>query len=464
MGGFGGWSWLVLVATFVAQAGLDDARAVRSWLQSQALPLTAVEAGRGLDDVAPLADVMGDARVVGLGFAAPGGRELFQVGHRLLECAVVRHGFTVLALGTSLPDCQALDEYILHGTGDPEASLHAQGYWTWDNESILGVVRWMHEYNADPLHQRKLRLYGLDMQNAGPALDKATEYLRRSGSVSADDLARRLEALRGLEIFRVYPSWPDEQRDELMLAAEGLVSRFEARRAEMIEGSSLRSWELARRHAMIVRQNEGWVRAHFARAANGESVSSVRGRAMAANAAWILEREGSEARMLVWAHNADVSRLPVGDATAAEATLGRELSVALGDAYRAIAVTFGRGTIQAIHSPVEWKPDLVQSLQPHRVADATPGQVESMLASLAGPGSVLDLRAGPNDGPVRRWLDQPHPMWFLGSGYSDERAVRGDYVVPVVLPRHFDAMIFIDSIGPAQPNRRTRERFDSPAP
>ena len=141
MGACLGSACVVVAATLAADAGADDALSVRDWLQCRVAPLETVETGRGLDDLAPGADVIRGARVVGNGFAAPGGREVFQIVHRLLEYVVEEHGFTVLALGTSFPDCQALNDYVLHGTGDPEAALHAQGYWTWDNESVLGVVR-----------------------------------------------------------------------------------------------------------------------------------------------------------------------------------------------------------------------------------------------------------------------------------------------------------------------------------
>lgn len=453
----------VAAAVLLAQAGPGDTDAARDWLRRRVVPLSP-QAAAGPDDLAPVADIIGDARVVGLGFAAPGAREPFEIGRRLLAELVERRGFTVVALATSLPDCQALNEYILHGTGDPEAALHAQGYWTWDNESVLGVVGWMRTYNADAAHAAKLRLYGLDMQNAGPALDGAVGYLRAFDQEAADELAARLEVLRGLEIFRAYPQWPDRQRDDLAEAAERLGATLDAGRDAMVADSPPGAWELARRNALIVRQNAGWVRAHFVRAEGDESVPSVRGRAMAANARWILDREGPDARMLVWAHNADVSRLPVGDAADAETTLGRELSASLGDGYRAIAVTFGGGAMQAIHVPIAWDPDFVQRLQAHPLADPEPDQLESMLASLAQPRLVLDLRAAPGEQTVRGWIDQSHPMWFFGSGYSLQRAQRGDYAVPVVAGRLFDAIVFVDSVTPARPNPRTRQRFDAPVP
>lgn len=422
-------------------------------LDDHVIPLTAVAPGAAGDDLAPLVETIGDARVVGIGMAAPGARECFTLGHRLIERLVEERGFTVVALATSLPDCQTLNEYVLYGTGDAEEALHAQGYWTWDNGEVLDVVRWMRRYNEDPQRGRTVQLWGIDMHNAGPALDRVMSFLHTRGYDGADADAARLERLRGFEIFRRYPGLSDEKRADLTTAAAQLVDAVDR------IGSEDDASRDARRQATVVQQNEAWVRGHFVNR-DRQSVSSLRDRALAANLVSGLDAEDPRTKVVVWAHNANVSRVVIGDAPAAETTLGRELADRFGDDYRAVAVTFNRGSVRAIHVPIEWPEDYVQTLEAHRVEAARPDQVEAVLADL-GPRLAIDLRAAAADELARQWLAEPRSMWFMGSGYSPERAERGAYRAEAVLSRSFDALIFIESVTPANPNRRTRERFDA---
>jgi hypothetical protein len=105
------------------------------WVRNNALRLdTAGSDSAALDR---FGDFVGDARVVAMGMSAPGSRELFEHARLLLEYLVEREGFTALVLGTSFPDCLALDEYVIDGRGDAEAALHQQGYWTYDTSSVL---------------------------------------------------------------------------------------------------------------------------------------------------------------------------------------------------------------------------------------------------------------------------------------------------------------------------------------
>src|SRR5262245_66638939 len=51
---------------------------VSDWLKKNAIPIKSVEAGNGFDDLQPLKRILADARVVGLGEATHGTREVFQ--------------------------------------------------------------------------------------------------------------------------------------------------------------------------------------------------------------------------------------------------------------------------------------------------------------------------------------------------------------------------------------------------
>ena len=74
---------------------------VTGWLRANAIPLATVEPGSGFDDLAPLRDLIGNARIVSLGEATHGTREFFQLKHRLIEYCVANIGRARVAPGAA---------------------------------------------------------------------------------------------------------------------------------------------------------------------------------------------------------------------------------------------------------------------------------------------------------------------------------------------------------------------------
>lgn len=541
----------------------DDVPQVLDWMRRTAIPLETAEIDR-------FGDLVGNARVVAMGTSAPGSLEMFQIRRRLLEYLVRERGYTALVLGTSFADCLALDTYVADGQGDPEAALHDQGYWTYDTKTVLDTVEWLRGHNARQPSDRTVHMYGVDMQQAGPALDTAARALRPFAPDDVDTLLRLLEPLRNhVAIIDSYEDLSPAARDELRSTANRLVELFDTHRQAITDATSHRAWATARQHAVVVRQCGEWVRAHHAwlppigrRAflelwgrtetatpaliafieacdpqyaqtvteqmrsladdpywtgrrlaadskgrqlgrklvrrlgamrqeyesrtspaewqaarsaaetlaawlaacetlpeATADEPSIVRNRSMAANVAWVLEQSGSGTKVVMWEHNDSVARRRSPGTADGAMTLGDALAQRFGADCRTIAVSFGRGSILAIHSPIEWDPAFVQRLGAHTLAGPAPTQFEALLLQVGLPAFALDLTGQVPDGSTRAWLSRPHAMWSIGSGYAREREIRGDYSVDVTLPEHFDAIVFVASTTPSDPNARTRQRF-----
>ena len=153
----------LLVVGLLASVGQDSD--VVAGLKASAIPLKGVEAGLGFQDMEPIAASLAEVDVVGMGEPTHGSREVFQFKHRMFEYLVERHGFTVFALESSMPDTLAMDRYVLHGEGTAKEAVQAQGFWTWSTQEVVDLIEWMRTYNSDPTHTKKLRVVGIDMQN-----------------------------------------------------------------------------------------------------------------------------------------------------------------------------------------------------------------------------------------------------------------------------------------------------------
>lgn len=252
---------LVLMLLAATSAAADDTEdAVVAWLDARSVPLETVEAGHGFDDLQPLRAAVGDARIVSLGESTHGTREAFQMKHRMLEFLVEEMGFTIFGIEASYPDCVAINDYVQGGDVDPEVALHGQGFWTWDTEEVLALVRWMRAYNADPAHRTRLHFYGFDMQSAAPAAAFALSFLDRHDPERARDLRGRLEPLVDPLFMQQYADLPPDVRDQAKEAAAEIVTPFAALERHMIGEAARREWSTARQHAVVVRQCEEMTR------------------------------------------------------------------------------------------------------------------------------------------------------------------------------------------------------------
>ncbi len=545
-----------------------------AWAKAHAHPLVTVEADAPFDDLAPLAAMIGDARLVGLGESTHGTREIFRMKHRLFAYLVETMGFTTFGIEASFPECVAINRYVEFGEGDPAAALHGQQFWTWDTEEVLDLIEWMRAYNADPERDRTLRFYGFDMQNGASAATAALDWL---GRVDAD-LPGLAEVETGLKDFcdpmfqQRYAALDADARTALTASVEALVELFERHRARLTEATSARDFDLAHRHAVVARQNEELVRlmhgfsstlgpeetmrigrnhqatvqglisffdqfdstwlegegrsilepldrnpelllqryqasepeeqaawkadaarigarldamraayeargggAALATAArratdlqlffvvcedvakrmNQGAQPNVRDRCMAENAAWILEREGPDAKAALWAHN---GHLLHDQAAPGFGPMGTNLRAQFGDDYVVIGFAFNEGAFQAI-----WRPEPGQAwdgdpaLREHVVSSALEDSIDGVLTATDLPMLMIDVRTAPRGGPAGEWWRSARRHRMIGAVFNAAQAF--NYVRPTIAPEEYDVLVFFARTTAARPNPLTREKF-----
>lgn len=359
----------------------------RRWIAANAIPLKTVQAGNGFADLEPMRKIIGDARIVALGEATHGTREFFQFKHRVLEFLVAKMGFNLFAIEASEPDAIAIDDYVLTGKGDPAIALGNLGFWTWNTEEVLDMIRWMRMWNDDPSHKTKVRFYGFDMQN--PAASQ--RLLRKWLTANLPDALPLLE------------------RKELA----PLAARLDA------YSPHDSAWQTARHFVELLTEDR-----------------SARDRSMAQNIEWIMQHEAPGSRMVVWAHNGHVFADPLPFAP--DGTMGVNLRKKFGPQMVVIGFAFDHGSFQAV--------DQKKGLIVHNAAPLDDRSFDHALATSAPPLFVLDLR--PSRGATRQWLDSPLPMRSVGAVYDD--ANPKSYVSRIHPLRGFDAIFFINETTAAK--------------
>lgn len=136
----------VCVSNFIL-AQTQVTNAATDWLNKNCIPLKYVKAENGFEDLKPLKDLIGDARIVSLGECTHGSSEIFSMKHRILEYLVKEKGFTIFSIEANMPESYALNDYIIDGKGDPRKLMAGMYFWTWNTQEVLDMIEWMKKYN-----------------------------------------------------------------------------------------------------------------------------------------------------------------------------------------------------------------------------------------------------------------------------------------------------------------------------
>ena len=155
----------------------SEEQAAVQWMRQNAIPLKTVEAGHGFDDLQPLDKVVGNARIVELGEATHGTREFFQLKHRMIEYLATQKGFTTFSIEGNMPEAYRLNDYVLHGVGDPKELLAGMYFWTWDTQEVLDLILWMRAFNQSG--KGHIEFTGFDMQFATLSVEAVRHFVQQ---------------------------------------------------------------------------------------------------------------------------------------------------------------------------------------------------------------------------------------------------------------------------------------------
>ncbi len=454
------------------QFKLAQAQAVREWLASRAIPLKSVQAGAGFDDLKPLKSVLKNVRIVGLGEASHGQREFFQFKHRMLEYLVTQMGFTAFSLEASYPGCMNINEYVVHGKGDPRQAIVSQGLSIYNTQEILDMVEWMRQYNSKLPEAKRVRFLGYDMQMQYQyAMGALAAYLKK---VSPDKLTEAETAFAPLKPERGKPLTITVQSVEAQAKSvarlDEVHSFLVANRGKFIGQTSEWDFNVVLLHTRVLAQGarfsiamaEGMKKAQANKNMKDRSLYSwlgegieLRDHYMAENIEAQLKMLGPKARMVVAAHNGHVmagswDSLPDTKGLKIP-TMGGNLRKIFGDAYYALGFDFDHGSFQASETDEKG----ARGMQEFPIPPALEGSLAwYMRTATQGNGFqnyLVDLRGAPRKGPVAEWLSSTLPMTMLPGAFSKDRK-REDSQAFIPLKEYFDGLLFVEETTRARPN------------
>jgi erythromycin esterase-like protein len=420
-------------------------------IRAAARPLTGAAT-----DYDPLLDLIGDARLVLIGEASHGTHEFYQARAHITQRLIAERGFTAVAVEADWPDAYRINRYV-RGGGDGATAIEAlSGFdrfplWMWRNTVVLDFVGWLREYNDHrPAGGRKAGFYGLDLYSMYDSISAVLAYLDKVDPEAAQRARHRYSCFEHFaEDSQAYgyatslgASEPCE--DEVvsqLVELQRQAGEYATRDGRVAEDEFF----YAEQNARLVKNAEQYYRSMF----HGRVSSwNLRDRHMAETLAALvahLDRQGSPAKVVVWAHNSHL-----GDARATQ--MGRQGELNVGQLVRerhgpdAVLIGFSTytGTVTAASdwdAPAERK----------RVRPGLPGSYEALFHETGLPAFLLPLRG---DGPAVAGLRPARLERAIGVIYLPATE-RYSHYFEASLPDQFDAVIHLDETRALEPLDRT---------
>jgi erythromycin esterase len=223
---------------------------------------------------------------------------------------------------------------------------------------------------------------------------------------------------------------------------QDLEGRLRAGKQTYVASSTLQEWRFACRYTRILRQVDEQRRAGD----DNKTRYIIRDRAMAENATWILEDEGPQCKMVVWAHNGHVARDPRGIFDGAIVSMGMHLARKFGADLVVVGFAFGEGAFQAVVKEEGNR----RPIREVALGSAPDEALDAVLARTGVPVFLLDLRHVKDD--VALWLQELQITREIGAFFQDPE----DMCKRIIPMARYDVIAFIANTTRARPNPRLK--------
>jgi erythromycin esterase-like protein len=398
-------------------------------------------------DLAPLLDLIGDARFVLLGEASHGTSEFYTWRTEISRRLIGERGFSFIAVEGDWPDCYRVNRYV---KGYPRSGrsadevLHAferWPTWMWANLEIVALCRWLREHNEPLPRDRRVGFYGLDVYSLWESMQEVVAYLERVDPDAARD------ARVAYRCFEPYAESAEDYARATALVptsceneAVAALRLLRERSAEYREDGPEHFFN-AEQNALVARNAERYYRTMVR---GGPASWNVRDHHMVETLERLMAFHGPQAKAIVWEHNTHVGDARFTDmARAGMVNVGQLVRQAHGN-DDVVIVGFGthRGTVIAAE---EWG----APMQRMHVPEARRDSCEAVLHHTGIPDFLLPFAVRKTH-PVVDELREPRGHRAIGVVYNPELEHYGNYV-PTILPERYDAFIYLDETHAVAP-------------
>jgi len=397
---------------------------------------------RDAQDLDPLIERIGEARYVLLGEASHGTSDYYTWRSRISKRLIAERGFSFIAVEGDWPDCYRANRYAkaMRNSGDSARQvLHTFDRWPtwmWANWEVVAHLEWLHRHNQALSPKDRVGFYGLDVYSLWDSLHAVMNYVNCDGQV--------LQAAKAaLDCFQPFGQDAITYARATAMIPRSCQSEVSSMLAELrrcaprYTEDGQEGFFDAEQNALIVKNAEQYYRTMIR--ANDESWN-IRDRHMVETLERLMSFHGPKSKAIVWEHNTHVGDARATDMAAAgmvnvgqlvrEANRREDVAIVGFGSHRGSVIAGGYWDAPMEHMRVP----PAQQASWEDVFHRTRRGDQLLLLDLAAPDILLE----------------PRGHRAIGVVYDPDRERYGNYV-PTILPKRYDAFIYIEEAHALHP-------------
>lgn len=403
-------------------------------LKKYIYPLRTYEPDGGdTKDLEVLDKLIGDSRVVALGEVSHGSSEIYKMKNRIIQYLAANNGFNVFSMESNIQEAYKINDYTIHGTGNPARLITNMGYWEWNTEEMLNLVEWMRKFNGG---NDKIKFTGFDMRSCNGAIEELFTAFKGDSDMEnkLSYLKNKLEKVaegRKQTISTLNLMWRGNDNDNDITQELDSILLFLKNSVEQSQFHFSQK-ELLYRNILTIEQYLKM---------KGAFDINWRDKCMANNFIWI-KKHNPNSKYIIWAHNTHIAKNIFKELTIpAYNVMGYYLAEELKSDYTNLGFSFFDGSFTAMGK---------NGYNSYNAITPLPGSLEYLLNQLNEPIFILDLKKIRSDSPKElKWLLKGLDYRAIGSAKMDGYC--NEFLRQRKIAEDFDYLIFLKNSSPSQP-------------
>ncbi|WP_084523904.1 erythromycin esterase family protein [Adhaeribacter aquaticus] len=408
---------------------------------------------RNTQDLDVLMQEIGDARVVLLGEASHGTAEYYTWRAAISKRLIQEKGFDFIAVEGEWADSYRVNQFIKGGPKDSSATVSLlKNYdrwptWMWGNYEVASLVTWLNTYNQKVPANAKVGFFGLDVYCLWESMTELMPYIKNN-----PDLTKAAREVH--QCFQPYSADPIDYARAVVNASANC--RAETNRLwkgienqeKTTGGSKSEAQFVAEQNALVAYNGERYYRTSVT---SSSGSWNIRDNHMAQTLKRLLDFHGPDSKAIIWEHNTHVGDARYTDmVNSGEVNVGQLVRKEYGE-ENVFIVGFGSysGTVIAAD---RWGAPMKNM----EVPAAPEGSWEYILHQLSPTNKMIFSK----DIKENQFLKRPIGHRAIGVVYNPKYEY-GNYV-PSVLPRRYDAFLYIDKTNALHPIEEITVRNEPP--
>jgi erythromycin esterase len=403
-----------------------------NYIKQNAIPIDTGINTDGYSDLMPLIPTLQNRRLIGMGEATHGTHEFQVVKFRMLKFLAEKMGYRLFGIEANFTECRKVNDYVLYGKGDARTAIKGTYFWTWTTKEVVQMIEWMHTYNLNKPDTDKVKFYGFDMQVGKIASGLVAEKLKKVDSNYYYTHFKVLDTLN-ITVKKGFAKFSKDGVDSIKTLIANIKTYINDNNTALLKLYSTEDIAYLKRDVRLIEQCMDMDLEYYKHGYWTKYGSFVRQQCMAENVEWILDNEGPNSKMMIWAHNIHIGKTDMGS----------YLKKKYKDQYYAIGFDFNKGTFRAV--------DIVdhKGLTNFTIGDAEPGSSGNIFSQFNITAFFFDIESTvKTNSPAKPFFTKPLRHRSISAGYGSKW--EANMYLPEPLYGYFDGLIFINDTTPTQ--------------